>query len=135
MKTSLNGIKTICQFEGCRLKAYKCSAGVWTIGYGNTYYEDGSFVKEGDAITQNRAHELFAYLLPVYESGVNSSVRSQLNQNQFDALVSFTYNVGVGNLKSSTLLKKVNINPNDATIVNEFAKWNKAAKKVIAGLT
>ena len=122
-------------FEGCRLEAYLCPASVPTIGYGSTYYEDGRPVKLGDAITQERADQLFEAIAEDFAKRVRSLLKVALNENQFSALVSFTYNVGVANLKKSTLLKKVNINPLDQTITDEFLKWNKAGGKVLAGLT
>ena len=122
-------------FEGCRLEAYLCPASVPTIGYGSTYYEDGRPVKLGDAITQERADQLFEAIAEDFAKRVRSLLKVGLNENQFSALVSFTYNVGVANLKKSTLLKKVNIYPSDPTITDEFLKWNKAGGKVLAGLT
>lgn len=113
------------------------SVGVWTIGYGTTYYENGSKVKKGDTITAARASDLLKYFVNKFATGVDSSIGSgpSLKQQQFDALVSFSYNLGLGNLKSSTLLSKVKANPNDSTIRAEFMKWNKAGGKVLAGLT
>jgi len=136
MKTSENGLEMITSFEGIRLTPYLCSAGVPTIGIGSTYYEDGTKVKMSDKkITLERAKSLFSITLLSYEQSVLKLVKTALNQNQFDSLVSFCYNLGSANLKSSTLLKKVNINPNDESIKLEFLKWNKANKKVIKGLT
>jgi lysozyme len=106
------------------------------VGFGNTYYPDGSKVKLTDpAITAQKAEELLKFLVQSYEKGVDSFCRDDINQNQFDALTSFAYNVGVGNLQKSTLIKKVNLNPNDPAIRLEFMKWNKGAGKVLAGLT
>ena len=139
MKTSKKGIDLIIEFEtggniSKYLTAYQDSVGVWTIGVGSTYYEDGTRVKKGDKITLERAKSLFANILPRYEKDVLTRVKKPLNQNQFDALVSFTYNLGSTNLGSSTLLKKVNVNPNDKTIANEFAKWVNAGGKKLNGL-
>ena len=117
------------------LNAYQCSAGKWTIGYGNTFYEDGTSVKSGDKISKERAEILLTLILVTFENDVKKLVKSNINQYQFDALVSFAYNCGVGNLKASTLLKKVNINPSDASIKSEFLKWNKAGGKILLGLT
>ncbi len=123
-------------FEGLRLKPYLCSAKVPTIGYGNTFYENGKKVTLKDSeITESRATDLLAWSLGKFEQYVDSYCRDDVSQNQFDALVSFCYNLGPANLKSSTLLKKVNADPNDPTIKNEFLKWNKAAGRVLAGLT
>jgi lysozyme len=135
-KASQKGLDLIKRFEGLELKPYKCPAGIPTIGYGNTYYPSGAKVKLTDpAITQIVAEALLKFLLGSYEKSVDSFCRDDINQNQFDALVSFAYNCGVNNLKSSTLLKKVNANPNDPTIKAEFLKWNKANGRVLAGLT
>lgn len=135
MKIAAPGIALIKQFEGCKLKAYKDAVGIWTIGWGNTQYETGSRVREGDIITQQRADELFMLIVSKFDSGVNIRLRRTVNQNQFDALVSFAYNVGFGNFDKSTLLKKVNTNPCDTTIPAEFMRWNKAGGKVLTGLT
>lgn len=117
-----------------KLKAYKCPAGIWTIGAGNTFYEDGTRVKEGDVITEERAYQLLRNILKTFEQHVDNMTVDTISQRQFDALVSFCYNVGPANLKSSTLLKKVNANPNDSTIKDEFRKWSRAAGKVLKGL-
>jgi len=135
-KISQKGLDLIKQFEGLKLKPYLCPAGIPTIGYGNTYYPSGAKVKLTDpAITQAKAEELLKFLIQSYEKSVDSFCRDDISQHQFDALCSFAYNCGVNNLKSSTLLKKVNTNPNDPTIRTEFMKWNKGAGKVLAGLT
>lgn len=122
-------------FEGCKLTAYVCSAGHNTIGYGNTFYENGVKVKPGDKITQQRAEELLDVILIKFVQQTNEVIKSSVNQNQRDALTDFAYNCGLGNLKSSTLLKKVNADPNDKTIREEFMKWNKGGGKVLNGLT
>lgn len=127
--TSSNGIKLIKQFEGCKLTAYKCPAGVWTIGYGHT-----AGVKSGQKITQAQADTYLKSDLKKFENAVNSCVKVSINQYQFDALVSFTYNCGAGALKTSTLLKKLN-KKDYAGAAKEFAKWNKANGKVLDGLT
>lgn len=135
-KISNLGLELIKKYEGFKAKAYLCPAKVPTIGYGSTYYEDGTKVKLTDSpITQERATELLEALLVSYERSVDSYCVDTINQNQFSALCSFAYNCGVGNLKSSTLLKKVNKNPNDPTIKDEFLKWNKGGGKVLSGLT
>jgi len=122
------------EFEGCKLKAYKCPAGIWTIGYGNTQYENGKAVKEGDIITLERAEQLLEIILIKFIQQVGELVKSNINQNQKDALTDFAYNCGVGNLKTSTLLKKVNADPKDKTIRPEFEKWTRANGKVLNGL-
>jgi lysozyme len=122
------------EFEGCKLNAYKCPAGIWTIGYGNTQYENGKAVKEGDVITLERAEQLLEIILIKFIQQVGELVKSNINQNQKDALTDFAYNCGVGNLKTSTLLKKVNADPKDKTIRTEFEKWTRANGKVLNGL-
>jgi lysozyme len=135
MKTSEKGIKLIQEFESCKLKAYLDSVKIPTIGYGNTFYEDGSKVKLGDVITKERANSLFHMILSRFERGVETLLTSKVNQNQFDALVSIAYNIGLGNLKKSTLLKLVNSNPNDTKISSAFMLWNKAKGEILNGLT
>ena len=135
MQLNDKGKDLIKLFEGCKLVAYKCSAAKDTIGYGNTFYENGTSVKPGDKITQERANELFEIIAKEFANKVAPLVKSAVTPNQFAALTSFAYNAGIGNLKSSTLLKKVNANPNDPTIDLEFKKWDKAGGKVLAGLT
>ena len=122
------------EFEGCKLKAYKCPAGIWTIGYGNNQYENGKAVKEGDVITLERAEQLLEIILIKFIQQVGEIVKTNINQNQKDALTDFAYNCGVGNLKTSTLLKKVNADPKDKTIRAEFEKWTRANGKVLNGL-
>lgn len=134
MKTGLNGLNLIKEKEGLRLKPYLCSAGVATIGYGSTMYADGRKVTLKDAaISEKQALELLANTLGKYEKAVNDYVKVQLTQNEFDALVSFTYNLGAGNLLSSTLLKKINAG-DKAGAANQFEVWNKAGGKVLEGL-
>jgi len=122
-KTGELGLKLIHSFESCILKPYKCPSGIPTIGWGNTFYENGVKVTLKDLpISQDRANQLFLCVLTDFEKHVDSYCRDDINQNQFDALMSFAYNCGVYNLKNSTLLKKVNKDPNDPTIRDEFAK-------------
>ena len=135
MKLNKAGADLIKEFEGCKLKAYQCSAKKWTIGYGNTFYEDGSPVMPGHAITQQKAEQLFELIASDFANRVAKLVTSNVTPNQFGALVSFAYNCGIANLQKSTLLRKVNANHNDPTIRAEFLKWNKAGGKVLAGLT
>ena len=135
MKTNQKGIDLMHEFEGCKLTAYLCPANIWTIGWGNTRFEDGTPVKQGDSITQERANSLFLNIVKVFETGVRNLVISKINENQFSALVCFAYNVGLGNLKTSTLLRFVNENPNNPEIKNQFLRWNKAKGKELSGLT
>lgn len=134
MEINKAGKDLIKRFEGCKLKAYKCPAGVWTIGYGNTFYEDGTKVKEGDVITQERADELFDIIINDFARMTDALVKSDVTENNFAAIVSFTFNVGTGNLKRSTLLRKVNANPKDPSIRAEFMKWTRANGEVLKGL-
>jgi len=143
MKLNNEGYLLITTFEGLMLKPYLCSAGVPTIGYGNTFYPNGRKVTLKDpAITKEYAFEIFKFVADLFAKDVKSLVKSTVTQNQFNALVSFAYNVGsdidqdniAEGLGDSTLLKKVNANPNDITIINEFLKWNKANGVVIPGL-
>jgi lysozyme len=130
------GYLFITKHEGLRLKPYLCPAKIPTIGYGNCYYSDGKRVTLLDKdITKQQAFEMFKEIANRFAKRVDTLVTSNINQNQFNALVSFAYNVGTGNFASSTLLKKVNKNPNDLTIKAEFLRWNKANGKVINGLT
>jgi len=134
-KIDADGVKLITQWEGLKLKPYLCSAGVPTIGYGSTRYENGTKVKLTDAsITKERAIELFKNTISSYERDVDAFCRDDINQNQFNALVSFAYNLGSNALKKSSLLKKVNENPNNPQIASEFRKWVYAGGKIISGL-
>tara|TARA_B100000579_G_scaffold280709_1_gene232378 strand:- start:157 stop:582 length:426 start_codon:yes stop_codon:yes gene_type:complete len=129
MNTSQNGIDLIKHFEGCELYAYKCPAGVWTIGYGHT-----KDVEPGMQITEDDAHNMLVEELNEYETYVNTLVSVPLNQNQFDALVSWVYNLGGGNLKASTLLKVLNSGDYKG-VPAQIMRWNKAGGKVLEGLT
>lgn len=135
MKLNEAGIKLMHDFEGLKLQAYLCPAKIWTIGYGNTYYEDGKKIKEGDVITKERAEKLFLMIANDFAKRVRSLLKVTLNENQFSALVCLAYNIGIANLKNSTLLKIVNVTPNDPSIRAQFLRWNKASGKVLAGLT
>ncbi|ULH10794.1 lysozyme [Serratia marcescens] len=134
MKTSTNGMNLIKKFEGCRLTAYQDSIGVWTIGYGWTQPINGKPVTQGMTITQQQADELLQQGVVQYEQGITKAVTVEINQNQFDALVSFSYNLGINALNSSTLLKKLNGSDYNGA-ANEFLRWNKAGGKVLPGLT
>lgn len=128
MEISEIGINLIKQFEGCRLKSYKCPAGIWTIGYGHT-----KDVKEGLTITQEKAEALLKQDLKIHCKNVSNLVKIPLKQNEFDALVSFEYNVGYGNFSKSTMLKLINSgNKKDAS--DEFDKWIYVNGKEVKGL-
>jgi lysozyme len=136
MKLDKKGYDLIKEFEGLKLKPYLCSAQVPTIGYGSTYYENGKKVKLTDTpITKERADELFEIVADDFAKRVLPLVKKPLTQNQFNSIVSFAFNLGVRALQNSTLLRLVNINPNDAMIAKEFLKWNKAGGVIVKGLT
>ena len=126
-KIGKKGLDLIKLFEGLKLKPYLCPAGIPTIGYGATFYENGKKVTLKDKpITKERAEELLINQMKTFEQYVDSFCIDTLTQNQFDALVSFCFNVGPQALRASTLLKKVNKNSNDPSIKDEFLKWCKA---------
>ena len=128
-------IDLIKSFEGLYLEAYKCSAGVWTIGYGHTgmTHKDGT-VHSGRVINEERAEELLAHDMEYFEKVVERLVKVKVNDDMFGALVSFAFNCGEGNLKSSTLLKKLNAGDYDGA-AEQFIRWNKASGKTLNGLT
>ena len=135
MKVNNEGKNHLKKVEGFRNNVYLDSAGVPTIGYGFTYYPCGTKVKTTDApISRNDADVILLQIMEEYEDGVNKYVTSKLTQNQFNALVSFSYNVGVPEFRDSTLLKKVNRNPNDTSIEAEFLKWKYSGGRVVKGL-
>ncbi len=133
MKTSEKGLALIMRHEALSLKAYKCPAGIWTIGYGHT-----RDVKAGDVCTKQQAVEWLMQDVKTAEAAINNA-HLPINQNQFDALVSFVFNVGIGNFKRSTLLKKIRANAFDKNIEQQFMRWNKARVngrlKPLRGLT
>jgi lysozyme len=131
MKLSQNGLDLIKEFEGLRLKAYPDIGGVPTIGYGTT----GPDIKLGMEITKAEAEDLLRQDVAAFEGGVSDLVKVAINQNEFDALVSFSYNVGLGALKSSTLLRLLNNGADRSVVAAEFVRWNKVDGKPIEGLT
>lgn len=129
------GIDLITSHEGLRLQPYICPAGVPTIGYGTTRYYNGVKVSMSDLpITKEKATEHLMHDLHQFELAVDAMATDAINQNQFDALVSFVYNLGASALKGSALLKKVNADPNDSSIKDEFMKWVYAEGKKLPGL-
>lgn len=128
-----NGIELIKAFEGLSLKSYLCPAQVWTIGYGNTFYEDGTRVQPNEEITKERAEEMLEFVYDKFENSVKHVLAVDVTDNQLGALVSFAYNLGVGALGKSTLLKKLNAGDVQGA-GDEFLKWTKAGGKVLAGL-
>ena len=134
MQMSQAGIDALLKkFEGCKLSSYRCPANVCTIGYGHTSAAGSPTVVDNMKITQKQADDILRKDLVKYETGVHDMVTQPLSQNQFDVLVDFAYNAGLGNLKSSTLLKKVNAGQFDA-VPTELMKWTKGGGKVLAGL-
>ena len=129
MNISQNGIELIKKFEGCRLEAYKCPAGILTIGYGQT----GSEVHLGQKITQEQAEKYLKQDITIHSNNVSRLVKAPLNQNQFDALVSFEYNVGYGNFASSTMLILLN-QKKFTEAAAQFGRWVYANKKILQGL-
>ncbi|MGE9796866.1 lysozyme [Acinetobacter baumannii] len=131
--TSDVGVDLISGFEDTRFKAYDDGVGIWTIGTGTTVYPNGVKVKQGDTCTPEQAKAYFKHDLAKFEKTVNESVTVPLNQNQFDALVSLTYNIGSGAFNNSTLLKKLNKGDYQGA-AEQFLVWNKADGKVMKGL-
>lgn len=138
LKTSQKGIELIKKFEGCKLTAYRDSVGVWTIGFGHT-----KDVKADMVITAEQAEQFLKDDVVYFENGVNKllkTLKTAVTQNQFDALISFAFNLGLGNLRKSTLAKKLYVmqqNDRDSVqdVADEFPRWNKAGGQVLTGLT
>jgi lysozyme len=133
-KLNKQGLDLIKQFEGLKLTAYLCSANVPTIGYGTIRYKNGDKVKLGDTCTIEQAETYLKDDVAQFELAVDAMCTDSLNQNQFNALVSFAYNLGAGALKSSTLLKTVNSDPSNKAIKGEFSKWINAGGRPVKGL-
>lgn len=132
-KTGESGKNLIKEFEGFRAIAYLCPAGVWTVGYGSTRI-NGKPIGKGTKITTEEAEQFLEQDLKTFEDGVTQNVSIELTQNQFDALVCFVYNVGLGNFKKSTLLKKLNAGK-VVEAADEFLKWDKSKGEALPGLT
>lgn len=128
MQISEEGLSIIKKFEGCELESYLCPAGVWTIGYGHT-----KGVKEGDKINKEEAEYLLQEEMIEYENYINDLVEVPLQQHMFDALVSWVYNLGSGNLQSSTLLRVLNEGKYDE-VPAQIRRWNKSNGQVLEGL-
>ncbi|ENZ3704425.1 lysozyme [Serratia marcescens] len=133
MNISKSGIELIKGFEGLRLKAYQDSVGVWTIGYGWTQPVDGKEVGPGMRIDQATADRLLKCGVVQYEQGVNQLVKVKITQGQFDALVSFAYNLGLRSLSTSTLLQKLNAGDTQGA-ADQFGRWVNAGGKRLDGL-
>ena len=139
MKTSEHGLRFIQEQELLRLKAYLCSGGVWTIGYGHTGMVDGVLIGPGMIITNEKAKELFRNDIMLFERFLNKQTfADRLTQNQYDALISFMFNVGVGHFQSSTMFRKLQSGESEESIVKEFGRWIYATingkKAVLPGL-
>lgn len=132
MRNLTGAIELIKQFEGLELQAYKCPAGVWTIGYGSTTFE-GKSVVEGMSITEEQAQQQLERDLQPACKAVDSYVKVPLNDNQYCALVDFVYNIGSGNFRSSTLLKKLNKGDYEGASY-EFLRWNRSGGRILSGL-
>jgi lysozyme len=128
MKINKEGLELVKEFEGLKLTAYLCPANVWTIGYGHT-----ATARKGMTITAERAEELLRQDIERFEKAVSRLVKVPLNENQFAALVSFTFNLGEGALQRSTLLRKLNAGDYDS-VPTELNRWNQAGGKVLNGL-
>tara|TARA_R100000655_G_scaffold53506_2_gene91492 strand:- start:399 stop:911 length:513 start_codon:yes stop_codon:yes gene_type:complete len=132
MKTSQEGVALIKKFEGCKLESYLCAASVWTIGFGST-----KGVTEGMSISQERADMLLLEDLEEFEESVNNLIKVDLEQNQFDSIIAWTFNLGASNLSASTLLQKIN-NKEWDEVPEQIKRWNKATvngeKQVLEGL-
>lgn len=122
------------QFEGLRLQAYQDTGGVWTIGYGFTYYPNGEPVRPGDTITQAQADEMYIYFYNLFAQQVEDLITSNINNNQFAALVSLAYNIGINAFRNSTILEMVNQEPNNPEIRNQFLRWIYDNGQIIQGL-
>ena len=135
VRISPNGIEFIKKWEQFRSKPYKDKSGVPTIGFGTTYYPNGQRVRLTDPeITLEQGLEIFYDNLLIYQIAVDSLTRDDITQNQFDALVSLAYNIGIEALKRSKLLRLVNENPNDPNIAKQFMRWVYDEGRVVSGL-
>lgn len=134
--TSPRGLKLIKSFEGCRLTAYQCPAGIWSIGYGHTRGTKRGLLipQRGLTITQDQAEYLLKLDLQRFEDGVTTLVQVPLEQHEFDALVSFSFNVGTAAFQRSTLLKKLN-KGDRLGAAEDFLRWDRVKGKVVPGLT
>ncbi|WP_264309302.1 lysozyme [Pseudomonas putida] len=128
MRTSQRGLSLIKSFEGLRLQAYQDSVGVWTIGYGAT-----RSMQPGMKVSMEQAERMLLNDVQRFEPEVERLITSPLSQNQWDAMISFTYNLGAANLESSTLRRLINAG-NYVAAADQFPRWNKAGGKVLAGL-
>lgn len=121
------------KFEGLRLKAYLCPAGLWTIGYGSTRINNRDVI-ESDTCTAEEAEALLVETVSRLKFSVRRMVKRELKQNEYDALISFAYNVGLGNFQKSSMLILINASAPPNIIALEFPRWNKSKGKILAGL-
>lgn len=128
MKLDKQGLELLTQLEGLKTKAYKDTKGVWTIGIGSTYYENGERIKEGDSLTKEECLHLFELTKSKYENPINKGVKFDINQHQFNALFCFCYNVGVTGFLTSDLLKYINSNASKESIIKGFMNWKGKTK-------
>lgn len=129
-------LNTIQQFEGLKLKAYKDSVGIWTIGFGNIFNLDtGNPIKEGDEITQETADRWLKIEVDQLQAKMRKVITVPLNDNQWTALTSLVYNIGFGAFKRSTLLRLLNAGASKEEVAKQFLRWNRAGGKEIQGLT
>jgi len=136
MKLDKNGIDLLVQVEGLKTKAYKDTVGVWTIGIGSTFYENGTRIKEGDYLTKEECYHLFELTKSKYEKPINDSIKVPLTQNQFNALFLFCYNIGATGFKNSTVVRRINQECQKDDIIDAFMMWkgktkNKSGKFVL----
>lgn len=122
-------------YEGLELEAYQCSAGKWTIGYGQTYYTDGRAVKKGDTITKQQAEDGLKETIRTFAISVIQALKTPVKQHQYDALVCLCYNIGIGAFEKSTLLREINKGADKDAIKHQWLRWNKVNKKEVRGLT
>lgn len=136
MTIDKNGIDLLVQVEGLKTNAYKDTKGVWTIGIGSTYYENGEKVKEGDSLTKEKCYHLFELTKSKYEKPINDNIKAPLTHNQFNALFLFCYNIGATGFKNSTVVRLINSGGSRKDIENAFMMWkgktkNKSGKFVL----
>jgi lysozyme len=134
--SKVSAAKIIAKFEGLRLRAYKDSGGLWTIGYGNTINpETGLPIKQGDVITKAKALEWLKITTANVQGRVKALLKRPVTENQLAALTSLAYNIGLGAFGRSTLLRKLNAGENSSNVAAEFLRWNKVQGKEVPGLT
>jgi len=136
LTTKVSAAKVIAQFEGLELKAYQDSAGIWTIGYGNTRNPyTGLPVKQGDKITKKEALDWLRITTAAVEADVKRLVKVPININQQLALASLVFNIGTGAFARSTLLRLLNSGADKAAVAAQFLRWNKVKEKEVKGLS